>query len=107
MEAVRQHLRRFFATHPWREHTLDRGPAGRDLPHLRIAEVAPGLRTGFWVYATIGACEARADPRLEFVLVAPEQDARQIELATMVAWYHQQEALGPGHTLPIGQPWLP
>lgn len=106
-EGVRQHLRRFFEGHPCTEHAWSRGPAGRDLPQLRIAEFAPGRRTGLWVYATLGACEARSDPRLEFVLVAPARDARHTELATMAAWYHQQERLGLGHTFPIGEPWLP
>jgi hypothetical protein len=104
---VRHHLRRFFDTHPCKEHTWSRGPAVRDLPELRIMEFAPGLRTSLWVYATVGASEARADPRLEFVLVAPAQDTRHIELATMTAWYHLKERLGLGHTLPIGEPWLP
>jgi hypothetical protein len=106
-EGVRQHLRRFFDTHPCKEHTWGRGPAVRDLPELRIMEFAPGLRTSLWVYATVGASEARVDSRLEFVLVAPAQDARHIELATMTAWYHLKEKLGLGHTLPIGEPWLP
>lgn len=106
-EGVREHLRRFFDTHPYKEHQWTRGPAVRDLPALRILEFAPGLRTGMWVYATVGASEARVDPRLEFVLVAPSQDARHIELATMTAWYHLKEQLGLGHTLPIGEPWLP
>jgi Suppressor of fused protein (SUFU) len=26
---------------------------------------------------------------------------------TMAARYHRTEGLGPGHTLPIGEPWLP
>jgi hypothetical protein len=106
-EGVRQHLRRFFEGHPYREHTWSRGPAVRDLPELRIMEFAPGFRTSLWVYATVGASAAHADPGLEFVLVAPAQDARHIELATMMAWYHLKEKLGLGHTLPIGEPWLP
>ena len=104
---IRQHLRQFFAGHSCIEHTWDRGPAVRDLPELRIAEFAPGPKTGLWVYATVGASRASVHPRLEFVLVAPAQDVRNVEMVTMAAWYHQQERLGLGHTFPIGEPWLP
>ena len=79
----------------------------RDLPLLRIAQFAPGLRIGVWVYATIGASTVRPDVRLEFVLAAAAPDVRHVELAMMTAWYHQHEPLGLGHTFPIGEPWLP
>jgi hypothetical protein len=104
---VRQHLRGFFEGHACTEKTWSRGPATRDLPELRIAEFAPGPKTSLWVYATIGSSHADTDPRLEFVLVAPAQDSRNVELTTMTAWYHQRERLGLGHTFPIGEPWLP
>ena len=44
---------------------------------------------------------------LGVVLIAPAHDRRNIELATMAAWYHSKEKLGLGHTFPIGEPWLP
>ena len=104
---VRHHLRRFFEGHGYTEHSWNRGPAARDLPELRVAEFAPGPKTGLWVYATVGASRADVEPRLEFVLAAPAQHARNIELVTMTAWYHRRERLGLGHTFPIGEPWLP
>jgi hypothetical protein len=104
---VRQHLRRFFAGHACAEHQWTLGPAPEELPRLRIAEFAPGPKTVLWVYATIGAWEARTDPGLEFVITAPEQDQRHVELLTMAAWYHGRRGLGVEHTLPIGEPWLP
>jgi hypothetical protein len=107
IEGVRKHFRRFFDGHACMEHTWDRGPAVRDLPELRIAEFTPGPKTGQWVYATLGASRKDDNPRLEFVLIAPARDARNVELTTMTAWYHRQERLGLGHTFPIGEPWLP
>jgi hypothetical protein len=44
---------------------------------------------------------------LEFFVAAPSEDLRHVELVTMVAWYHKTKALGWGHTIPIGHPWLP
>jgi hypothetical protein len=104
---VRRHLQLFFAGHSWEEHIWTLGPAHDELPRLRVAELSPGPRIGLWVYATVGAWEARQDPRLEFLIVAPEQDQRHVELLFMVTWYHGRHGLGSGHTLPIGEPWLP
>jgi Suppressor of fused protein (SUFU) len=104
--AVRQHLRQFFDGHSCEEHLWTLGPAHDELPRLRVAEFAPGPKIGLWVYATVGAWEARNDPRLEFLIVAPEQDLRHVELLFMAAWYHGRRGLGCGHTLPIGEPWV-
>lgn len=104
---VRRHLRRFFAGHAYRARQWTLGPAAEELPGLRVAEFAPGPRTGLWVYATVGGWEARDDPRLELLIAAPERDERHVELVTMAAWYHGRRGLGAGHTLPIGEPWLP
>jgi hypothetical protein len=104
--AVRTHILRFFAGHECVEHQWKDGPAASELPELRVAEFAPGPRTGFWVYTTLGA-SGTSDRRLEFILIAPERDERQVELLTMAAWHHSRERLGLGHTVPIGRPWLP
>lgn len=104
---VRRHLRQFFAGHTCEEHPWTLGPAADVLPGLRVAEFAPGPKLDLWVYASVGAWEARENPRLEFVLAAPQQDLRHVELMAMTAWYHGQQGLGLGHTFPIGKPWLP
>src|SRR5262245_16771285 len=104
---VREHFRRFFAGHACQEHTWTLGPAHEQLPWLRIAEFAPGPKTELWTYATIGAWKSREDPRLEFITTAPHRDQRHVELLTMAAWYHGRHGLAKGHTLPIGEPWLP
>ena len=106
-EVIRQHMRQFFAGHRYEEHVWTLGPAQDELPRLRALEFAPGPKTGLWVYVTAGAWEARNDPRLEFLIAAPEQDQRHVELLFMATWYHGREGLGTGHTLPIGEPWLP
>jgi hypothetical protein len=106
-EVVRQQLRRFFAGHACEEYQWTLGPAADELPQLRVAEFAPGPKTNLWAYITIGAREARDDPSLEFLITAPEKDQRHVELVTMAAWYHGRRSLGTGHTMPIGEPWLP
>lgn len=104
---ILQHFHRFFTGHACEEHQWGLGPGFDELPGLRVAEFAPGPKTKLWVYATIGAWEARTDSRLEFLITAPERNQRHVELATMTAWYHGRRGLGVGHTFPIGEPWLP
>ena len=103
---VRQHLRQFFTGHAHEDHVWTLGPQ-EELPRLRVIEFAPGPKSDLWVYATIGAWEAREDPLLEFLIAAPAQNLRHVELLFMAAWYHKHEGLGPSHTVPIGEPWLP
>jgi hypothetical protein len=104
---LRRHLRSFFAKHRDEEHRWVLGPAIDVLPRLRVVEFSPGPRSASWVYASVGAWEARSEARLEFLITAPDQDLRHVELLTMAAWYHRQRCLGLGHTFPIGEPWLP
>jgi hypothetical protein len=104
---VRQHLRQFFTGHACEEHIWTLGTVADELPHFRVAEFAPGPKIDLWTYASIGAWEAGDKPRLEFLLAAPKQDLRHVELVAMTAWYHRRHGLGLGHTFPIGEPWLP
>lgn len=104
---ILQHLLGFFVDHSWKEYRWTLGPAIEELPRLRVIEFGPGPKTELWVYVTVGAWEAHKESRVEFLIVAPEKDQRHVELVTMAAWYHGQQELGVGHTLPIGEPWLP
>jgi hypothetical protein len=97
----------FFAGHKSVEHYWTVGPTWKVPPSFRVIEFAPGPRCGEWVYVSIGAWEGQSDSRLEFFIIAPEQDLRHVELLTMTAWYHRSHNLGLGHTFPIGEPWLP
>ncbi|WP_254507213.1 suppressor of fused domain protein [Anatilimnocola floriformis] len=106
-EVIREHLRRFFAGHSCDEHVWTLGPALDELPRLFVLEFAPGPQSRLWTYVTVGAWEVRAEPRLEFMIAAPDQDQRHVELLFMTAWYHGNRGLGTGHTLPIGESWLP
>lgn len=103
---IRHHLRRFFTGHTSEEYQWMLGPAVEELPRLRVVEFAPGPKTGLWSYVTVGSWEAH-EQRLEFLIAAPEQDQRHVELLTMVAWYHGRHGLGVGHTVALGEPWLP
>src|SRR5687767_12197006 len=89
------------------------GPSQQRVPGLFVHEVGPGPRIAAWTYLTIGAWSAAHSGDghgLEFLITAPEADIRMVELLTMVAYYHagpESQRLDVGHTLPIGEPWLP
>ena len=103
---IGHHLRRFFAGHPVTEHVhLVRREGVAEPPTCRVLAFAPGPRFGGTVYAT--ASPDGGTPRREFVLAAARPDVRHVELVTMAAWYHQRRPLDVGHTVPIGEPWLP
>jgi hypothetical protein len=104
------HVRRFFAGRSVRpvDHALRDGRRGRE-PGFHVLEVAPEGPGGCWTYATARRSPEGADG-LEFVLTAPVSDSRFADLLAMVVAYHRDPADRPldiGHSLPIGEPWLP
>jgi hypothetical protein len=105
---LRAHLRSFFAGHDCTETVWTVGPGADIFPRLRISQFAPGPKAALWVYVTIGAWEAgwQGELNLEFLIAAPREDLRHVELATMTACYHRSHHLGLGHTVPLGEPWL-
>jgi suppressor of fused protein SUFU len=107
--AVERHVRAFFEGHACTARVWTPGPMQELLPDFRVLEIAPGPKSAHWVYVSAGgAVLSRPDAEpLEFALIAPEANARHVELVTMVAHYNHGIALGEGHTMPIGEPWLP
>lgn len=107
LEAVERHVRAFFRGHDVAPRRLGLGPLA-DHATFRVLEVSSGPRTQLWTYVSVGASEIGANRApLEFALCGRDQRDRCVELVTMVAWYHLRQGLGLGHTLPIGEPWLP
>jgi hypothetical protein len=86
------------------------GPIHDLVPNLHILSLTPN--EGGRLYATTGLWDATQDSGhgLEFVLYAPAADDDvHGETLTMVAYYHAtggDHALGHGHTVPIGRPWV-
>ena len=105
---IDHHVRGFFDGHEITEHVWPLGPTVRILPRFRVLRVAPGPKINLWTYISIGAWEVKRGESggLEFIILAAEENARHVELLAMTAYYHSNHGLGPGHTLPIGEPWL-
>jgi hypothetical protein len=106
-DAALGHLASFFHGHPpAKQERWDLGPMA-SVEDFCVARIAPGPKSSLWTYCSVGASVASTDSqRLEFFALSPRQDARLVELVTMVAHYHRTEKLGPFHMFPIGQPWL-
>jgi hypothetical protein len=77
----------------------------KPLPDLDVLVFAPRPGRNAWTYATCGMAGV---PWIEVHVFAPFQDTLHVELLTVVAAYHRTgAALGLGHTVNIGRPWLP
>ncbi len=108
--ALEEHVRRFFGARHVDVRTWTGGGPIHDVnPHFRVLRVAPDRSGGLWQYVSTGGWAATAghDHGLEFVISTPIETDRAIELLAMVVYYHREDRLGLGHTVPIGQPWLP
>jgi hypothetical protein len=103
------HVRRFFRGRRIEAMTWTAGPILEVNPHFRVLRVAPERRGGMWTYVSIGgwAATAELDRGLEFVIVTDEENPRAVELLAMAVFYNRADTLGLGHTVPIGEPWLP
>lgn len=82
------------------------------LPDLHMAKVAPAQPGQAWVFATIGAWRATESTGhgLEFAAVAKSEAAAVMTHLGQLAYYQAgppENRLGVGHTLGIGEPWVP
>lgn len=107
---VEAHVRQFFTGHVITVGDHDLGLYRREVgPDLTILTVSPGPRADSWAYITAGCSPTveTAGHGHEFVLTAPVRDQRFAELLAMTAYYHADHHLDVGHSVPIGEPWLP
>jgi hypothetical protein len=105
--ALEQHVRRYFG--PRQATWLTAEPMQSVDPQFRVLQLAPAGRDRLWHYVSIGAWSATAGGGhgVEFILSTAMQTARAVELLAMNVYYHREDHLGLGHTVPIGEPWLP
>ncbi|MER5355666.1 suppressor of fused domain protein [Kitasatospora sp. NPDC002551] len=112
VEAVESHVRAFFEGHCVKAVEADPGPEAGPAG-LRVLVVGPGPRGDGWAYVTAGCSAATASQAgngvgLEFVMTAHVRDRRFVDVVAAIARYHRAgHRLGPEHSLPIGEPWVP
>ena len=108
-DALEDHIRRFFMGRLVEAFTWRGGSILQDNPHFRVLRVAPSSDGGPWTYISVGGWAATEGTShgQEFVLCTEAADVRAIELLAMTVFYNGGGRLGLGHTVPIGEPWLP
>ena len=111
-DAFHQYLYRYFYGHPSAIKGPVRGTPWNlvDDEEFHVIEFAPGLRSDRWTYVSVGSgtVQPNGGRRIEFILCSREPSERHVEIVEMTAFYHVNgHTLDVGHTLPIGQPWLP
>ena len=107
--ALEEHVRLFFELREIEIFTWTAGPVLEQNPHFRVLRIAPESAGKVWTYVSVGGWAATADQNygLEFILCTESADMRAVELLAMSVYYNRNGSLGLGHTLPIGEPWLP
>jgi hypothetical protein len=110
-EQIRRHYDAYWGSERIEEVHWTPGPVSTRLPQLHIAKVAPAGEGEAWTVATIGMSEVDADHNhgIELVAMAPDAGAAVMFNLGMLAYYHagpEENRLGHGHTVPIGQGWV-
>lgn len=110
--ALRRHVERFFDGQQVDVLGAAPGPVKRRVPAFDVLRVAPGARINAWTYISVGSWEAVHEDGhgLEFTLITSADTPRAVEVLAMNAYYHAgppSQRLDVGHTVPIGEPWLP
>jgi hypothetical protein len=112
-QAVVGHITGFFAGRTIEVFEVDDGPIQTRVPGFAEICVAPASSAQLWVYVSCGVWDAVhiEEHGLEFCLLAPERDHRHALILAMNAYYHanpdESFRLDVGHTVPLGEPWLP
>ncbi len=107
--ALAEHVRTFFSGHVIDTFSWEAGPIRKANPHFRALRVAPQAKNGLWHYASNGGWAATETQQqgLEFIISTPNETARAVELLAMTVYYNRGGTLGLGHTMPIGEAWMP
>ena len=74
-------------------------------PEFRILVFPPRKSRPLFTYATLGMSRHAAAP-IEAFLFSPLRTSAHVELLVMLAYFNRTTALGVGHTVEFGRPWM-
>lgn len=108
-DLVLAHYQNFFEGHAQSTGTWDDEQINKAVPGFKVFRAEPGPQLDLWSYASLGANAIRHPNAgvFEFIIHSPEENDRLTQLLAMITYYHMNNTLGIGHTLPNGEPWLP
>jgi hypothetical protein len=87
------------------------GPIQQTLPRFLVCQIKPNVIDEWWIYVSVGASDFHCSEKrygLEFVMIAPDDNARHIETLAIVSHFYASENhnLDQGCILNLGRPWL-
>ena len=86
---------------------LEAEPTGKLADGFYVLEIPPNKQHQMYCYCTVGMSIDHIDSAVELVVYSPKSDLALVELLTVCASYHRNDAaLNLHHTVNIGQPWL-
>lgn len=102
-------LKRHLETH-WGKSTDKKDqipdPLKKMLEDFSVLEFPPSKKHDFWIYSTLGMSTDNPDNLIELHVFSNKQDSTLIELLTITASFHRNNApLGLHHTVNFGRPW--
>src|SRR5262249_51828732 len=88
--ALQGHLKSFWPNRSMEYFSWELGPINKVLPGFAVCRVTPQSSQDPWVYVTIGASRVYVENKhsVEFLLLAPDDNARHVETLAIVAHYH-------------------
>ena len=105
-EKITRHYSQQFGT-PETLH-WSRGPTHQLPDGFRVLRFPPSPSSRLFTFATCGMALAGDQRAIECFLLSPVPDESQVELLTVIAWFHATTArLGIGHTVNFGRAWMP
>lgn len=106
VQALTRHYSRQFGVAETLQWT--RGPVQSLPTGFRVLRFPPASPSRLFTCATCGMGASGGAEAVECFLLSPVPDESQVELLTVIAWYHATTArLGIGHTVNFGRAWMP
>jgi hypothetical protein len=104
LELLKQHLESIWGSSITTNPIPDsHGKMGKDFSVLAFP---PSEKTSCWVYSTLGMSTDTPEALIELHILSNKEDATLIELLTVAASFHRNDAtLGLHHTVNFGRPW--
>jgi hypothetical protein len=103
---IESHIRTSFENNKISTEFWKQGPINEILPEFKVLKVEPDNKFSFWAYISVGSWQLFENSKLEFVILALQEDQKHVERLAMTAFYHSLHRLGLNHTFPLGEPWV-
>jgi Suppressor of fused protein (SUFU) len=102
---LESHIQKYFDKSEIFIEFWNQGPITEILPEYKVLKVW-SKDLNLWAYISIGSWNLFDNSKLEFVILASDDNSKYIERLAMTTYYHSLHRLGLNHTFPLGEPWI-